>query len=174
MKRRTNHEGQPRLQTSQLTDAVDTAGQKLTHPKVRESKQGDYIVAQRADTTPTDTGCRTQLTPASQPKQEKHRKKKGRVAAQPMPPGQQKDRPPLTEKAENTQGNLRQGSCANCRPRRKSTAQGREPSDAPKTPPTQQPGSTAGAGQLTGARKVAEPAKGKLQQGKQRWHKVEN
>ena len=53
MKRRTNHEGQPRPQTSQLTDTVDTAVQKLTHPKVRESKQGDDTVAQRADTTPT-------------------------------------------------------------------------------------------------------------------------
>ena len=30
MKRRTNHEGQPRLQTSQRTGAVDTAGQKCT------------------------------------------------------------------------------------------------------------------------------------------------
>ena len=53
MKRRTNHEGQPRLQTSQLTDTVVTAGQKLTHPKVRESKQGEYTGAQRADTIPT-------------------------------------------------------------------------------------------------------------------------
>ena len=40
MKRRTNHEGQSRLQTSQRTGAVDTAGQKRTHPKARESKQG--------------------------------------------------------------------------------------------------------------------------------------
>ena len=65
-------------------------------------------------------------------------------------------------------------SCANCRPWRNNTAQGREPSDAPKTPPTQQQSSTAGVGQQTGARKVAEPTKGKLQQGKLRWHKVEN
>ena len=48
----TNHEGQLRLQTSQLTDAADTAGQKRTHPKVRESQQGYDTVAQRADTTP--------------------------------------------------------------------------------------------------------------------------
>ena len=47
-----NHEGQLRLQTSQLTDAADTAGQKCTHPKVRESQQGYYTVTQRADTTP--------------------------------------------------------------------------------------------------------------------------
>ena len=40
MNRRTNHEGQPRLQTSKLTDAVDTAGHKHTHPKAREIKQG--------------------------------------------------------------------------------------------------------------------------------------
>ena len=65
-------------------------------------------------------------------------------------------------------------SCANCRFRRKSTAQGRKPSDASKTPPTQQQGSTAGGNQQTGARKVAEPAKGKQQKGKLRWHKVEN
>ena len=39
-KRRTNHEGQPRLQTSQRTGAVDTTGQKCTHPTARKSKQG--------------------------------------------------------------------------------------------------------------------------------------
>ena len=72
------------------------------------------------------------------------------------------------------QENLLQGNCANCRPRRKSTAQGRNPSDASKTPPTQQQGSTARVDQQTGARKVAEPAKGKQQKGKLRWHKVEN
>ena len=48
----TNHEGQPRLQTSQLTDAADTAGQKRTHPKVRESQQGYDTVVRRAGTTP--------------------------------------------------------------------------------------------------------------------------
>ena len=80
----------------------------------------------------------------------------------------------MTEKAENPQGNLLQGSCTNCRPLRKSTAQGRNPSDASKTPPTQQQGSTARVDQQTGARKVAEPAKGKQWKGKLRWHKVEN
>ena len=49
-------------------------------------------------------------------------------------------------------------------PRRKSTAQGRKPSGAPKTPPTQQPTTIAGVGQLTGARKVVEPAKGNQRQ----------
>ena len=63
---------------------------------------------------------------------------------------------------------------ANYRPRRKSTAQGRKPNDVSKTPPTQQQGSTAGVGQQTGARKVAEPAKGKQRKGKLRWHKVKN
>ena len=121
-----------------------------------------------------DTGCRTQRTPASQPEQEKHRNKKGRAEAQPTSPGKQKDRHPVTEKAENPQGNLLQGSCENCRPRRKSTAQGRNPSDASKTPPTQQQGSIARADQQTGARKVAEPAKGKQRKGKLHWHKVEN
>ena len=53
MKRWTNHEGQSRPQTSQPTDTGDTAVQKHTHPKVRESKQGDNTVDQRADTTPT-------------------------------------------------------------------------------------------------------------------------
>ena len=43
-------------------------------------------------------------------------------------------------------------------------AQGRKPSGAPKTPQTQQQSSTAGAGQATGARKVAEPPKGNLRQ----------
>ena len=65
MKRRTNHEGQPRLQTSQLTDAVDTAAQKLTHPKVRESQQGDDTVAQRADTTPTGAPVHRVQNPAN-------------------------------------------------------------------------------------------------------------
>ena len=60
-------------------------------------------------------------------------------------------------------------SCASCRSRRKSTAPGGKPSDASKTPPTQQQVSTAGVDQQTGARKVAEPTKGKLC-----WHKVEN
>ena len=36
----TNHEGQPRPPT-QPTNARDTAGQKHTHPKVREGQQGD-------------------------------------------------------------------------------------------------------------------------------------
>ena len=48
-----NHEGQSRPQTSELTDTVDTAVQKLTYPKVKESQQGDDTVVQRADTTPT-------------------------------------------------------------------------------------------------------------------------
>ena len=115
-----------------------------------------------------DTGCRTQRTPASQPEQEKHRKKKGRADAQPTSPGKQKDRHPVTEKAENPQGNLLQGKLS------KLQAQGRKPSDASKTPPTQQQGSTAGVDQQTGARKVAEPVKGKQRKGKLRWHKVEN
>ena len=55
-------------------------------------------------------------------------------------------------------------SSANRRPRRKSTTPGRKPSDAPKTLQTQQQSSTAGAGQATGARKVAEPPKGNLRQ----------
>ena len=67
-----------------------------------------------------------------------------------------------------------EGQAPGDRKGRKSTAQGGEPSDTPKTPPTQQQGSTIGVGQQTGARKVAEPAKVKLRQGKLRWHKVEN
>ena len=55
-------------------------------------------------------------------------------------------------------------SSANRRPRRKSTTPGRKPSDAPKTPQTQQQSSTAGVGQATEARKVAEPPKGNLRQ----------
>ena len=55
-------------------------------------------------------------------------------------------------------------SSANRRPRRKSTTPGRKLNDAPKTPQTQQQSSTAGAGQATGARKVAEPPKGNLRQ----------
>ena len=119
-----------------------------------------------------DTGCKTQRTPASQPEQ-KHRKKKGRADAQPKSPGKQKDRHPVTEKQKIAKGTCCRVSCANCRPRRKRTTQGRKPSDAPKTPPTQQQGSTTGVDQQTGARKVTEPAKGKQQKGKLRWHKVE-
>ena len=55
-------------------------------------------------------------------------------------------------------------SSANRRPRKKSMTPGRIPSDAPKTPQTQQQSSTAGAGQATGARKVAELPKGNLRQ----------
>ena len=50
---RTNHEGQPKQQTSQPADTVDAAAEKHTHPKVRESQQGDDTGVQRADTTPT-------------------------------------------------------------------------------------------------------------------------
>ena len=50
MKRRTNHKGQPRLQTPQRTGAVDTAGQKRTHPKARESKQGTAQPPQKSST----------------------------------------------------------------------------------------------------------------------------
>ena len=71
----------------------------------------------------------------------------------------------MTEKAENPpRVSCGRGSCANSRPRRKSTAQGRKPSGATKTPPTQQQVSTAGVGQLTGARKVEEPSKGNQRQ----------
>ena len=55
-------------------------------------------------------------------------------------------------------------SSASRRLRRKSTTPGRKPSDAPKTPQTQQKSSIAGAGQATGARKVAETPKGNLRQ----------
>ena len=163
MNRRTNREGQPRLQTSQLTDAVGTAGQKRTHPKVREGKQGDYNVAQRADTTPTGAPrhrvqnlanlCKPTGAGEAQKKEVKGcRPTYATRAALGQAPGDRKVRKPP------------RATCANCRPRRKSTSQGREPSDAPKTPPTQQQGSTAGAGQATGARKVAEPPKGNLRQ----------
>ena len=54
MKRRTNHEGQPRLQTPQRTGAVDTAGQKCTHPKARESKQGTAQRPQKSRTAGGD------------------------------------------------------------------------------------------------------------------------
>ena len=50
MRRRTNHEGQPKLQTPQRTGAVDTAGQKRTHPKARESKQGTAQPPQKSRT----------------------------------------------------------------------------------------------------------------------------
>ena len=59
-------------------------------------------------------------------------------------------------------------SGASCRSRRKSTAPGRKPSDASKTPPTQHQVSTAGVDQQI------EPAKGKQRKGKLCWHKVEN
>ena len=55
-------------------------------------------------------------------------------------------------------------SSANRRPQRKSTTPRRKPSDAPRTPQTQQQSSTAGGGQATGARKVEEPLKGNLRQ----------
>ena len=168
MKRRTNHEGQPIQPTSQLTDAVDTAGQKRTHPKVRESKQDDYTVAQRADTTPPEApwhGVQNPANPCKPAGAGEAQKKEGKGcrptyatrAAVGQAPGDRKVRKP----PRATCGRV---SCASCRTRRKSTAQGREPSDAPKTPPTQQQGSTAGAGQATGARKVVEPPKGNLRQ----------
>ena len=71
-------------------------------------------------------------------------------------------------------GTRYRASCTSCRSRRKSTVPGRKPSDASKTPPTQQQGFTAGVDQQTVARKVAEPTKGKQRKGKLCWHKVEN
>ena len=53
-KRRNNYEGQPRLQTSQRTGAIDTAGQKRTHPKARESKQETAQLPQKSRTIGDD------------------------------------------------------------------------------------------------------------------------
>ena len=70
----------------------DTPGQKRTYPKVRESKQGHYTVAQRADTTPTGApwhrvqNLANPCKPAGAGEAQKY---KGRVAAQPTPPEQQ-------------------------------------------------------------------------------------
>ena len=102
MKRWTNHEGQSRPQTSQPTDTGDTAVQKLTHPKVRESQQGDDTVDQRADTTPTGAPWHRVQNPANPCKPVgagEAQKKKGRADAQPTSLGKQKDRHPVTWKS---------------------------------------------------------------------------
>ena len=110
MKRRTNHEGQPRLQTSQLTDAVDTAGQKLTHPKEKESKHGEYTVTQRADTIPTGAPWHRVQHPANPFKPAgagESQKKEGKGchptyatrAAEGQAPGDRKGRKPPREPA---------------------------------------------------------------------------
>ena len=99
---KVNHEGQPRPQTSQPTDTEDTAVQKLTHPKVRESQQGDDTVVQRADTTPTGAPWHRVQNPANPCKPAgagEAQKKKGRADAQPTSPGKQKDRHPVTWKS---------------------------------------------------------------------------
>ena len=140
-KRMTNHEGQPRP-PSQPTNAWDTAGQKHTHPKVREGQQGDRTVNPSRHHRNWST-----LT----------QKKKGTAEAQPTSPGKQKDRHPVTGKP---QGNLQLGKLRKLQAQRKSTAHGRKPSDAANTPPTQPQGITAGVDQQTGARKIAAPAKG--------------
>ena len=140
---------------------------------VRESKQGDDTVAQTADTTPTGApwhrvqNLANPCKPAGAGEAQKKRREglPGNLRHQ----GSIRTGTRWQKRQKIPKGTCCRVSCANCRPRRKRTAQGREPSDAPKTPPTQQQGSTAGVGQQTGARKVAEPAKGKL-----RRHKVEN
>ena len=68
MKTRINHEGQPRLQTSQRTGAVDTAGQKRTHPKARESKQGTAQPPQKARTAGGDDRTTNKALKASRAK----------------------------------------------------------------------------------------------------------
>ena len=68
MKKRTNHEGQPRLQTSQRTGAVDTAGQKCTHPKTRESKQGTAQPPQKSRTAGGDNRTTNKALEASRVK----------------------------------------------------------------------------------------------------------
>ena len=68
MKRRTNHKGQPRLQTSQRTGAVDPAGQKRTHPKARESKQGTAQPPQKSRTVGGDDRTTNKALEASRVK----------------------------------------------------------------------------------------------------------
>ena len=139
MKRRTNHEGQPRLQTSQLIDAVNTAVQKLTHPKVRESKQGEDTVAQRADNPNWST--LTQGAEPSEPLQASRSRRSTEKRREGLPPnlrhqGSRRTGTRWQKRQKIPKGTCCRVSCSNCRPRRKSTAQGREPSDAPDTFPT--------------------------------------
>ena len=68
MKRRTNHEGQPRLQTSQRIGSVDTAGQRRTHPKARESKQGTARAPKKARTAGGDDRTTNKAREASRAK----------------------------------------------------------------------------------------------------------
>ena len=73
----TNHERQPRP-PSQPTNAWDTSGQKHTHPKVREGKQGTSP-SNQADTTATGAPWHRVHNPAypcKQAEQEKHRKRR--------------------------------------------------------------------------------------------------
>ena len=108
MKRRTNHEGQPRP-PSQPTNAWHTVGQKHTHPKVRGGQQGDRTFNPIADTTATGAPWHRVQNPANPCKPVgagEAQKKKGRADAKPMSPGKQKDRHPVTWKP---QGNLQLG-----------------------------------------------------------------
>ena len=108
MKRRTNHEGQPRP-PSQPTNAGDTVGQKHTHPKIREGQQGDRTYNPMADTTATGAPRHRVQNPANPCKPVEAgeaQKKKGRVDAQPTSPGKQKDRHLVALKP---QGNLQLG-----------------------------------------------------------------
>ena len=75
------------------------------------------------------------------------------------------ERLPHPLRGSSKRGSSKRRSCAGTRQKTKWCIQ---------TPPTQQQGSAAGVDQRTGARKGAEPAKGKQRKGKLRWHKVEN
>ena len=78
----TNHEGQPRPPT-QPTNAWDTAGQKHTHPKVREGQQGDRTC--KPSRHPRNWSTLTQGAKPQLPQQASGAgeapKKKGRVEA---------------------------------------------------------------------------------------------
>ena len=171
MKRRTNHEGQPRLQTSQRTGAVDTTGQKCTHPKARESKQGTAQPPQKSRTAGGDNRTTNKALEASRAKKHYYTAAQSNhnTNGSSLTQGAEPSEPLQARWCRRSTDNIREGlppnlcnqrssrsgrwcqkrqkppratsgrvSSANRRPRRKSTAQGRIPSDAPKTPQTQQ------------------------------------
>ena len=171
MKRRTNHEGQPRLQTSQRTGAVDIAGQKCTHPKARENKQGIAQPPQKSRTAGGDDRTTNKALEASSQKALLHCRPKSshNPYGSSQTQGAEPSEPLQASRCRRSTDDIREGlppnlrhqrssragrrcqktqkpprvtcgrvSSTNRRLRRKSTAQGRNPSDAPRTPQTQQ------------------------------------
>ena len=167
-----NHEGQPRPST-QPTNACDTAGQKYTHPKVREGQQGDFTCKpsrHHRNWSTLTQGAKPQL-PQQASRAGEAQKKKGRAEAPSHATREAEGQTPGDRK--NPKGASSWEGCASRRPRgRAETWEKTKWRSKDPTNPT--PGVDQETGQTCWrTRQGCKTPKGKKRKGELLRHKVE-